>query len=156
MPNARPIDATRRPMFPSPTTPSVRPCSPKPIVCCQPPSRIRRSSAGTCRTRARISAQVSSGVAAPLPPVPHTVTPAAAAAATSIDALRIPVVTSSRRSGSSRSRSAVNGVRSRIATTTSNGRNSAARSAVSAMCPWNGTTSVAPSDAQSALCRATR
>ena len=124
-------------------------------MCCQPPSRIRRSSAGTCRTRDKIRAQVSSGVAPPLPPVPHTVTPAAVAAGTSIDAFRIPVVTSSRRFGSSRRRSAVNGVRSRIATITSNGRSSATRSAVSGMCPWNGTISAAPSDAQSALCRAT-
>ena len=102
------------------------------------------------------SAQVSSGVAPPVPRVPHTVTPAWLAAPTSIDAFAIPVVTSSRRPGSSRMRSAVNGVRSRIATITSNGRSSATRSAVSAMWPWNGTMSDAPSTPQSALCMAIR
>ena len=55
----------------------------------------------------------------PRPPVPHTVTPRSRAASMSIAALAMPVVTSSRRSGSLASRLAVNGVRSRIATTTS-------------------------------------
>jgi hypothetical protein len=105
---------------------------------------------GTCRTSDRISAQVSSGVAPAVPPVPHTVIPAAFAAATSIDALCMPVVTSSLRFGSSRSRSAGSGVRSRIATITSNGRSSATRSAVSAMWLWNVVT-WAPSWSQGAL-----
>ena len=62
---------------------------------------------------------VSSGIALPEPPVPHTVMPWRAAAARSIEAFAIPVVTSSRRAGSAASTSARNGVRSRIATTMS-------------------------------------
>ncbi len=54
--------------------------------------------------------------------MPQTVTPGRVAAATSIEALDAPVVTSSRRSGSRASSSASNGVRSRIATTTSASR----------------------------------
>jgi hypothetical protein len=123
-------------------------------VCCQPPRLTAASSSATCRVTARISAQVSSGVAPGEPEVPQTVTPAAAQAATSIEALRIPVVTSSRRFGSSPIRSAVNGVRSRIATMTSNGRSSAARSPVSAMWLENVTIS-APSASQPALPSAT-
>ena len=55
---------------------------------------------------------------APSAPVPHTVTPSSFAAATSMAAFRIPVVTSSRSCGSWLSSSRENAVRSRIATTT--------------------------------------
>ena len=154
MPNACPTAATARPMLPSPTTPRVRPRSPNPTVCCHPPPLTEASSAATCLVTARISAQVSSAVAPALPRVPHTVTPAAAQAATSMEALRMPVVTSSRRLGSSAIRSAVNGVRSRIATITSNGRSSAASSPVSAMWLAKVTTGAA-SESQSAQVSAT-
>ena len=53
--------------------------------------------------------------------MPQTVIPRSRAASTSIDALRIPVVTSSFRFGSRSSTSRGNGVRSRMATTTANG-----------------------------------
>ncbi len=53
-----------------------------------------------------MSPQVSSAVAEPMPPVPHTVTPRAAQAARSMDVLPMPVVTSSRNRGSWPSRAA--------------------------------------------------
>ena len=121
MPNARPISATRRPWWPRPTTPSRLPSRPVPTVRCQlppkpsaaPPARpacfSRWSSSGMCRSSARIRPQVSSAVDEPMPPVPHTVTPRAAAASRSIDALPMPVVTSSRSRGSWPSRVRVEG-----------------------------------------------
>ncbi len=81
-----------------------------------------------------MSPQVSSAVEEPTPPVPHTVIPCAAAASRSIDALDMPVVTSSRSRGSWPSRSASNGVRSRIATMTSNGSSALTSASVRAMC----------------------
>jgi hypothetical protein len=62
---------------------------------------------------------VSSGIALPAPPVPQTVTPAAAAAGRSIDALTGPVVIRRRSAGRASSTADGNGVRSRMATTTS-------------------------------------
>ena len=81
-----------------------------------------------------MSPQVSSAVGEPRPPVPHTVTPRAAAAATSMDALAMPVVTSSRSRGSRASRSASNAVRSRMATMTSYGTRALTSASVRAMC----------------------
>ena len=81
-----------------------------------------------------MSPQVSSAVEDATPPVPHTVIPRAAAAARSMDALDMPVVTSSRSRGSPPSRSASNGVRSRIATMTSNGSSALTSASVRAMC----------------------
>ena len=121
MPNASPIRATCAPSRPSPITPSVRPASSKPTVCCQPPSRSARSSAGMLRASARISAHVSSAVWVGVPPVPATVMPSSRAASMSIAAFPIPDVTSSLRFGSRASRSRGNGVRSRMAMITSNG-----------------------------------
>ena len=66
-----------------------------------------------------ISPQASSAVGLGSDAVPQTVIPSSRAASMSIDALPIPVVTSSLRSVSEARRFAVNGVRSRIATTTS-------------------------------------
>ncbi len=102
IPNACPTAATGLPIPPSPTMPSRRPFRSAPTVSCHPPSRSRRSSAGTWRTAARISAHVISTVAALswTPPVPDTVIPARCAAATSIAAFAGPVVTSRRRFGS--------------------------------------------------------
>ena len=119
IPNAWARVATGTPRRPSPTTPSVDPDRPGPIVCCQPPARTAASSWAKLRVSAIIIPIVSSGIALPEPPVPHTVMPWRAAASRSIEALAIPVVTSSRRAGSAASTSAVNGVRSRIATTMS-------------------------------------
>jgi len=71
------------------------------------------------------------------PPVPQTVTPRSRAAAISMAALPIPVVTSSRSCGSSDSRPAPKAVRSRIATMTSNGLSAAASASCRSMCSVN-------------------
>ena len=130
MPNAWPNRATLLPSRPRPTRPSTAPCRSRPRPTCQPPARTDAVSAARPRESARISAIASSAVAWPDDRVPHTVTPRRSAAATSIEALRMPVVTSRRRFGSRSSSSAGNGVRSRIAPITSNGaRRSTSRSA---------------------------
>ena len=110
--------------------PSVRPCRPCPSATCQPPSRIARSSRGIWRASARIRPHVSSAVAKPSDPVPHTTTPSSRAASTSIAAFWLPVVISSSSLGSLSSSSRGNGVRSRIATTISK---SCSRSATASM-----------------------
>jgi hypothetical protein len=69
--------------------------------------------------------------------VPHTVTPCFAAASRSIDALRIPVVTSSLSFGSRSNSHASNGVRSRIATTMSNSASAFASTSLSSKCSLN-------------------
>jgi len=81
---------------------------------------------------------VSSAVGEPTAPVPHTVTPFSAAAARSIEAFDMPVVTSSRSRGSWPSREASKYVRSRIATTTSYGSRALTSASVRAMC-WANT-----------------
>ena len=81
-----------------------------------------------------MSPQVSSAVDVPIPPVPHTVIPRAAAASRSMDAFDMPVVTSSRNRGSWPSRSASNAVRSRMATMTSNGSSALTSASVRPMC----------------------
>jgi hypothetical protein len=122
-----------------------------------PAAFIRRSSSGMCRTSARISPQVSSAVEVATPPVPHTVTPRADAAAMSIAAFAMPVVTSSRSLGSRPIRSASNGVRSRIATMTSYGSSARTSASVRAMCSVNTSMSAtARTPDQSAHDRATR
>jgi hypothetical protein len=135
-------------------------CQPPPKPSAAPPARpacfSRWSSSGMCRSSARISPQVSSAVAEPVPPVPHTVTPRPAAAAISMAALPMPVVTSSRSRGSWPSVAASNGVRSRIATTTSYGSRALTSASVREMCSAN--TSIWPSERtadQSALARET-
>ena len=65
---------------------------------------------------------MSSVVLAAPAPVPQTVMPSSRAASRSNDALFMPVVISSRRSGNDSRTVRGNGVRSRIATTTSNPR----------------------------------
>ena len=65
----------------------------------------------------------------------------------SIDALPIPVVTSSRRSGSEASRLAVNGVRSRIATTTSKPASRSRTTPSSSMWSWKTVTSASGASA---------
>ncbi len=119
MPNAWASAATGTPRRPSPTTPSVAPDSPGPIVCCQPPARTAASSWAKLRVSAIIIPIVSSGIALPGTARAAHGDPPAAAASRSIEALAIPVVTRSRSAGSAASTSAVNGVRSRIATTMS-------------------------------------
>jgi len=83
---------------------------------------------------ARIIPIVSSGIALPAPPVPQTTTPSRPAAATSMDALCIPVVMSSFSSGSRSRVDAGKGVRSRMATTISLPARRSTSSSVSAMC----------------------
>ncbi len=103
-----------------------------------------------------MSPQVSSAVADPMPPVPHTVTPREAQAARSMAALPMPVVTSSRSRGSWPSRAASKEVRSRIATTTSYGSRALTSASVRSMCWAN--TSIWPRERtadQSALARET-
>ena len=87
---------------------------------------------------------MSSAVEAPRDPVPHTVTPRAVAASTSIAAFAIPVVTSSRSSGSRSSTRAGNGVRSRIATTASKPRSRSTSASSSATWSRNTSTSASP------------
>ena len=134
MPKAWAIGTIRLPSRPRPTRPSVAPSRSPPIVVCQPPSRIAASSAGILRASARISPQVSSAVGAPLIPVPHTVTPLAFAAATSIATLAMPVVISSFSSGRRSRIEAGSAVRSRIATTISASASAATSSSASSMC----------------------
>jgi len=103
-----------------------------------------------------MSPQVSSAVAEPMPPVPHTVIPRPPAASRSMDAFDMPVVTSRRSRGSWLSRSASNGVRSRMATTTSYGSRALTSASVRPMC-WAKTWISASSRTadQSALASAT-
>ena len=119
MPKARPMAATWDPRRPSPTRPSTLPFRPVPMVTCQLPWRVARSSVGIPRARESISPQVNSAVGYPRPRVPQTVIPRPAAAPTSMEALRMPVVTRSLRSGRASSRSRRKGVRSLMATTMS-------------------------------------
>ena len=64
MPNAFASPATRPPMRPRPTTPSLRPSSVMPSSVCQSPARIARSSRVRLRAEASISAKHISTVAA--------------------------------------------------------------------------------------------
>ncbi len=108
------------------------------------------------RAKARIRPQVSSGVAACEPPVPHTVMPNRAAAWRSMDVLAIPVVISRRNRGSRSSTVAGKAVRSRMATMTSNAVSRWTRAASSAMWSANTVTSARlVTGDQSALDRAT-
>ena len=104
------------------------------MVCCQPPDRTAASSAAMWRVNAMIIPRVSSGTALPVPEVPQTVMPRSRAAARSIAALAMPVVTSSRSVGSRRRTLAGNAVRSRMATTTSLSSSASTRSVSSAWC----------------------
>ncbi len=96
--------------------PSVAPDRSAPMLVCHPPARMFATSSGRCRARPRISAQVSSVGGVGLDSVPQTVTPRAFAAARSMEALRIPLVTRSFSFGRRASRSAGKGVRSRMIT----------------------------------------
>ena len=78
-----------------------------------------------------IKPQASSAVGPPTLGVPHTVTPRSRAAAMSMDALRMPLVTSSLRFGRRSSRPRRNGVRSRMTQMTSNPCNRSARASSS-------------------------
>src|SRR5438552_3305682 len=117
--NARPTLATREPSPPSPMTPRVLPFRPSPQLTCHRPSRVARSSVGMRRTRARMSPHVSSAVGYGSPAVPQTMTPRSTQAPTSMDALRIPVVTRSLSRGRFSRSARDNAVRSRMATTAS-------------------------------------
>ena len=141
MPKACPTRATRVPMLPRPRSPSVRPSRSAPTAVCQPPARTEATSPGRRRATARMSAQVSSAVLLTIPHVPETTMPSSLAAPTSMAALRSPVVTSSRRSGSRSSTALGNAVRSRMATTTSQPRSRSTRSSTSATWSVNETTS---------------
>ena len=81
---------------------------------------MTRSSCGTWRAAAKISAQVCSTVVKPGLSVPQQTTPFAFKVARSTDLLRIPEVMNSFRSGNRLTTEVGNGVRSRIAQTTSN------------------------------------
>lgn len=98
----------------------------------------------------------SSAVGWEPPDVPHTVTPRSLAAATSIDALRLPVVTISFSFGSRSISARGNGERSRMTPITSKSASARAQVSTSAMC-WLNTTSLWPccSRDQSAIFKAT-
>jgi hypothetical protein len=81
------------------------------------------------RASSSISAIASSAVGSPAASVPQTVTLRAAAVSRSIEALRMPLVSSSLRAGSASSVALRNGVRSRIMQTMSK--------------PWSAATAVA-------------
>ncbi len=90
---------------------------------CHRPERSARSSWVIRLATARMSAHATSTVlgtpaagVAPVPCVPHTVTPRSSRYSTSSDALRMPVVITSRRLGSWESTSRCRRVRSRIRT----------------------------------------
>ena len=137
-------------------TPSVFPCSPTPTVVCHAPVRIAADSREMWRASERINPHVSSigGVASVL--VPHTTTPRAAAAWTSIAAFRRPVVTRSFSEGRRAMSVAGNGVRSRIATITLKLRRRSATSSSLPIRSCNGCTDApAPSADQSAIDSAT-
>ena len=78
-----------------------------------------------------IRPQASSAVGPPTLGVPQTVTPRSRATAMSMEALRMPLVTSSLRSGSRSNRPRRNGVRSRITQTISNRCSRSARASSS-------------------------
>ena len=148
MPNAAPTAATRLPRRPSPITPSVAPSSARPGgAACQRPSRRPCACAGRWRASARMSAHVRSVVGAPAPGAPQTVTPRSAQAARSIEALRRPVVTSSRSAGRRSIRERGKGVRSRIATSASNGARRSATASSSATWSENASTASLPAGA---------
>jgi hypothetical protein len=108
------------------------------------------------RVSAMIRPHASSAVGLGSPRVPHTVTPCSRAASMSIDALPIPVVTSSRRLAREASRFAVNGVRSRIATIASNSHRRSRSTPSLTMWSWKTVTSAAsPSDSHGPYRRAT-
>ncbi|GAA3435857.1 hypothetical protein GCM10018954_054640 [Kutzneria kofuensis] len=152
MPNARAIVATRVPILPSPSSPSVAPTRSVPMVLCHgPPERNATFSGTTCRHSPRINAQVSSTGGSDRLAVPHTVTPSTAAALRSMAALRIPDVMSSFSRGSRASSEAGNGVRSRMITTTSKSASAAATSSSEDMCSRK---TVRSTRLQSALARA--
>ena len=123
IPSARPTGGMSEPMLPNPTMPIVLPPSWVPMPSCQAPWRMPASSFGTSLAKPSIKAQVSSTVAvAPAhPPVPHTTIPSSLAAATSMTALAMPLVTRSRRPGRPDRTSRPKAVRSRMATTASKG-----------------------------------
>ena len=102
-----------------------------------------------------MSAQVSSAVGLGSERVPHTTTPRADAAAMSIDAFAMPVVTSRRRRGSRSSSAAGNGVRSRMATIASNGASRSASGSIPSRWSWKKATSASRSS-HGANDRATR
>ena len=76
----------------------------------------------------------------PAPPVAHTVTPCAFAASRSMDALRLPVVTSSLSLGSFSNMARGNGVRSRMTPTISNSASARAVASTSGNRSLNATT----------------
>ena len=84
-----------------------------------------------------IRPQASSAVGPPTLGVPQTVTPRSPAAATSMDAFLMPLVTSSLRLGKRSSRVRRNGVRSRMTQTISNRCNRSARASSSSRWLWN-------------------
>ena len=99
--------------------PSVLPLRSMPSVDCQRlPAFSRAFSMPILRASSMIRPMVSSAVGLPRDSVPHTGMPRAAAAATSMAALRMPLVTISLSAGRALMTSAPNGVRSRIRQTT--------------------------------------
>ncbi len=119
MPKALAIAAVRVPSLPRPSTPSVMPSR---SGADGGSAMWRRHAAARSRSRCGGSVRASSPMAMPevgLPnePVPQTVTPRALAASVSIEALRMPVVMRSFRSGSASITAFGKPVRSRMATT---------------------------------------
>ncbi len=157
MPKASPICATRPPIFPSPSSPSRRPCRSAPTVLCQgPPSRRALLSSTMPRASPSSRAHVSSTGGAEELAVPHTVTPCACAAAWSMTVFRIPEATRSRSRGSRAKSDPGNGTRSRSVTTMSNSASASASASSSAKCSAKDTTSTRSASAdQSATVVAT-
>ncbi len=121
-----------------------------------PPEWKSAFSCGMLRATARMRPHASSVVDPTEPDVPHTVTSCFAAASRSIDALRIPVVTSSLSFGSRSNSHASNGVRSRIATMMSNSASAFTSASRSSMCSLNTRVlTCPPSGLQSATLKAT-
>ena len=137
--------------------PSVLPNRSMPIVSCHhAPALSRACSWPIFRASSSISPNASSAVGWPVDSVPQTVTLRSRAAARSIAALRMPVVTRSRSSGRPSNTALENSVRSRIAQTIENFSSARMTSASSPSGRWNTSisTSLAIGD-QSAICIAT-
>ncbi len=148
--------ATRVPILPRPITPKVAPARSRPTVDCHgPESRIAADSWCTPRSSPSTSAQVSSAAGAEREAVPQTVMPRPRQAARSMEALREPLVTISRSSGSRARIDSVSGVRSRITTTICASLRVRTTSSGSARWRRTGTTSTPCSTDQSAYWSAT-
>ncbi|MHC2681637.1 hypothetical protein ACVJDU_003201 [Bradyrhizobium diazoefficiens] len=156
MPNAFAMPAILLPSLPSPTMPSVSPSISTPAKVCQgSPACMRAFSRPMPRVSSRIRPMVSGAVGSREYCVPPIATPFAFAASMSIEALRMPDVSSSFSFGKLSNRLLGNAVRSRIAQTISKSA-SALAAACSEVKGWLNTVTSMRSDSfgQSATSRA--